>query len=356
MPMHREPDFSDPVVSRTAAEWVARRDRGLSPAEARAFMEWRAADPRHELELARLSGTWHELDSAGSVPELELMADAFLHRARARLRRRRILRAASLTFAAAAALVLGVFTWNHRPSTGTAHSPQRVTENYRVLASTMKRMTLPDGSVAELNGTSRIEIAFTPVERRVHLLDGEAHFVVEKNPDWPFFVTAGPVTVRAVGTAFNVRLESASIEVLVTEGKVKLESADSSSPPISNAPVTDADSSLVQGQRAVINLATTVTGPNVAVGEITPLEMNDALGWQSIRLVFSNTPLEEVVAGFNHYNQVRLVLGDPRLRTRTLTGVFRADNLEGFVRLLRASVDVKTETRAPSEIVLLPIR
>ena len=356
MAMHRESDLSDPAVARTAAEWVARRDRGLSPAEAQAFAEWRSADPRHEFELERLAGTWRELDSAGSAPELAAMADTFFHRARARRRRRRMLRGASLTFAAAAALVLGVFSWNRRPSTETVHSPQRVTENYRVLASTMKRMTLPDGSVAELNGTSRIEIDFTAAERRVRLLEGEAHFVVEKNPDRPFFVTAGPVTVRAVGTAFNVKLESASIEVLVTEGKVKLETAASSSDPVTRTTATEGESALVQGQRAVINLATPAAPSNVAVADVTPIEINDALGWQSIRLVFSNTPLDEVIAGFNSYNHVRLVLGDPKLRTRTLTGVFRADNLEGFKRLLRASIDVKYEPRAPGEIVLFPIQ
>ena len=36
--------------------------------------------------------------------------------------------------------------------------------------------------------------------------------------------------------------------------------------------------------------------------------------------------------------------------------VFRADNLEGFVRLLRHSIDVKAELRTPTETVLLPVR
>lgn len=94
----------------------------------------------------------------------------------------------------------------------------------------------------------------------------------------------------------------------------------------------------------------------VAVAEVNKAEMEDELGWQTTRLVFNNTPLDEVIAGFNRYNEHRLTLGDPALRKRALTGVFRADNREGFVRLLRASVDVKAEQRTPHETVLLPIR
>jgi transmembrane sensor len=220
----------------------------------------------------------------------------------------------------------------------------------------MQRNTLADGSVAELNGTSRIEVDYSAAERRVRLVEGEAHFVVEKDPDRPFFVTAGTVIVRAVGTAFNVRLESATVEVLVTEGKVKLEQSGSATTPVADSSFVEATPSLIQGQRAVINLVRVDAPAKVEINEVNPSEMTDALGWQSTRLVFNNTPLDEVIAGFNQYNTHRLTLGDARLRGRTLTGVFRADNLDGFVRLLQASVDVKAAPRTPTETVLLPVR
>jgi transmembrane sensor len=350
--MHR--DASDPVITQAAAEWVARRDRGLTPLEARAFAAWRAADWRHDIELERLTGTWRELDSLGAAPELEVMANSFLKRARSNHRRRRIGLAASIAFAAGFAVLAGIITSNRDFSNASGGSSSLAKDSYRVLASTMQRTTLPDGSLAELNGTSRIEIDFTATERRVRLIEGEAHFVVEKNADRPFFVTAGPVTVRAVGTAFNVRLAKATIEVLVTEGKVKLEEVETAAAPAPDVNRTDA--SLIQGQRAVIKVASTTAVADAAIHEVNPGEITDALGWQTTRLVFNNTPLDEVVAGFNRFNTHRLMLGDATLRNRTLTGVFRSDNLDGFVRLLRASVDVKAELRAPSETVLLPVR
>ena len=35
------------LVAREAADWLARRDRGLTPEEQDAFMQWLAADPAH---------------------------------------------------------------------------------------------------------------------------------------------------------------------------------------------------------------------------------------------------------------------------------------------------------------------
>ena len=79
---------------------------------------------------------------------------------------------------------------------------------------------LDDGSVAELNRGAEIEVNYTVAERRVVLRRGEALFTVAKNPARPFVVRAGGVDVRAVGTAFNVKLAGPNLEVLVTEGTV----------------------------------------------------------------------------------------------------------------------------------------
>ncbi len=279
------------------------------------------------------------------------MADQVVRTARARQLRRRRWQVTLGTLGAAAAIAVGIAGWQRfkpAPPVETA-----LPDNIRVLASTLQSRTLPDGSVAELNGRSRIEVEYSATERRVRLTEGEAHFVVTKDPARPFYVTAGPVTVRAVGTAFNVRLEAAAIEVLVTEGKVQMEA--SAAAPVAPAVVAAPPPALVAGQRVLIDRVAGMTAA-VAVGEVAQSEIDEALGWQGTRLVFSATTLDEVVAAFNRYNRHRLALGDPKLSSRTLTGTFRADNLEGFLRLVRQMVDVKVELRTPTETVLLPAR
>lgn len=108
----------------------------------------------------------------------------------------------------------------------------------------------------------------------------------------------------------------------------------------------------------MVNLAAVVdVTTQVNVAAVAPAEIEQSLAWQSTRLVFNDTPLDEVVVAFNRYNpQHPLTLGDRELASRRITGMFRADNLDGFVRLLEAGVDVKAETNGDRETVLRAAR
>lgn len=345
--MSRDADQSSAAVRQTAWEWVVRHDRGLTGAEERAFARWQEADPRHAAEFAQATASWRKLGGIREIPRLQAAAEGALRRARARRQWRWLQLTAGGALAAAAALALAYLgPW-------TAQRTAEPAPNYRVLASTAHEVRLADGSTVLLNGDSRIETDFTPTARRVWLRQGEAWFTVAKNPARPFFVTAGPVTVRAVGTAFNVRIDPAAINVLVTEGRVRLDDSvrgDSRLPP---APEGD-ESLLRAGEQAEVAL---VSGPEPAVVvAVAPHEVEQVLAWQSTRLVFRDTPLDEVISAFNRYNPRKLVLGTPELRVRKITGMFRADNADAFIRLLEAGADVKTEARGREEMVLSPSR
>jgi transmembrane sensor len=334
----------DPCAEQAMA-WVVRKDRGLDAEESHALLAWLEADPRHAEAFAQARHSWKGLDRLGTVKALAADADEIVRRARRRNRRRRIGLAAATLLSAAALVVFSLSRLE------TRHSVQAITEmrsgGYQVLESTARRVELGDGSVVELNGESRIEVNFTDNERRVQLVSGEAHFAVAKNPARPFFVSANGVTVRAVGTAFNVKLDTGSVEVLVTEGKILIHGSAESGPPISG---TAGGQPLAAGQRAVVN--TSNPQADVSVGTAGVLEIDQALAWQSTRLVFERTSLEEVVAAFNRFNDHQLVLGSPELRQQSLSGVFRADNLEGFLRLLDVASDVKTQTSRTQTVLL----
>jgi transmembrane sensor len=110
---------------------------------------------------------------------------------------------------------------------------------------------------------------------------------------------------------------------------------------------------LTAGQRVVVNFAAVVDeSSQCRVTAVAPGEVDQYLAWQSTQLMFSDTPLDEVVTAFNRYNRRQLVIGDEGLGRRRITGVFRADNLDGFTRLLQAGVDVQPEAKGDREIVL----
>jgi transmembrane sensor len=342
------------AIPQAAARWLARLDRGLSAAEKAELERWKAADQRHASELARMELTWREYDWARSAPELVAMADE-ANRASDK-GSRRPMGAWKPALAAAAAmtvLIAGLAWWNVSTPKKLELAPAAT---YRVIASAANRMVLDDGSVVDVREGGDVRAEFTATERRVRLVRGEAHFTVAPDAAKPFVVLVGDTRVRAVGTAFNVRLETGRVEVLVTEGKVQvadgaaLESAGTQRPPL----VTAGERAIVERDLRSVAAATTA---NIAVAPAAPGEMEKALAWNSTRLVFDRTPLDEAVEAFNRHSEsgsrVKLVIGDASLRTRRLGGTIRAANVDGFVRLLEQSVEVRTEHRG-HEIVLLP--
>lgn len=49
-------------IDHAAADWLVRRDRGLTPAEQDEFFQWLAADPRHGERFAQHQRTWKEFN------------------------------------------------------------------------------------------------------------------------------------------------------------------------------------------------------------------------------------------------------------------------------------------------------
>lgn len=330
---------SDPIAE-AAAAWVLRLDRGLTPAEQDEYSQWLAGDPRHRDALAKHRWGWDELDrlagiqdSVHAVPDPDLLRPA---RARRSLRR---FWPHSLALAAAVT-VLAALWW---PRSATEPVVPAPAPSY-ALAAPIEERSLEDGSVVALNRGAVIEVEFTAAERRVHLVRGEASFAVAKQPSRPFIVHAGGVDVRAVGTAFNVRLDPKSVEVLVTEGRVEV------TPPVAARGAALAVPFVEAGQRTVVSLDAAAPAPRVAA--VTEEEAARALAWQPRLLDFTDEPLAGIVTEFNRRNPVRLVIADPALGSLRLSVTFRSDNVEGFVRLLEADFGVRADWRGETEIAL----
>ncbi len=340
------PEETDPVAQ-AAAAWMLRHDRGLTAAEQDEFSQWLAADPRHPAAWAEHRWGWEELDrlagmqsSVHAVPDPDLLSPRRSAWAKAGGTGRYLY----AVLAAAAAVAVGLFVWQ-QPVAPTA-APSGETPPIRSLA-LIEQRALPDGSVIELNRGAVVTEHFTAGERRVRLERGEAHFQVAKDAARPFFVEAGGVAVRAIGTAFNVRLDQASVEVLVTEGKVSVAA--------SSAPGAEPVIPLMgMNERTVVSFAPAAPAPQVTL--VPPAEIEARLAWQPRLLDFTSVPLPEIVAEFNRRNPVRLVLADDALRQLRLSATFRSDNVEGFVRLMESDFGMNVSWRDDDEIVLRQAR
>lgn len=337
----KRPEPDSPAARRraeTAADWLARRDRGLDAAEQDAFLQWLAEDPRHGEWLAlhrRTVGDFGGLaqwrPEHSEEPNPDLLAPP--------ARRARWPMPVGL---AAAAAIAGIVFWQDPPApreeTG---SPGAVEIERRILA---------DGSGVELNRGAIVSATFTGDERRVTLEQGEALFAVEKEGR-PFIVSAGNIEVRALGTAFAVRLEPTAVQVLVTEGRVALvaEPSPDTSDRGADAPLPPDAPQLVAGQRATIARGGT-RSPRIV--SVTPAETARLLAWQPQLLDFSSAPLDVAVREFNRRNAVQFVVSDDELAATPIVAAIRSDNVEGFARVLAAMPGVEVERRGELEIVV----
>ncbi len=314
------------ALRQTAAAWMVRRDRGLSAAESIDYELWLAADPRHAAAMRTLGEAWTMLER---TPE-PFVGRSLAAAAQRRSRRRNIFVFGSL--AAAAAVALAALGW------------RRETERLDTTASGLvaagpRGLALADGSIVQLNAGGEVIEEFDANERRVRLTRGEAHFSVVKEPGRPFVVVAGALRVRAVGTAFNVNLQSARIEVLVTEGRVQLATAQESSAPLLEA-----------GERAVLD--TDRDQPAITVSRPDPAEVTRALLWQASLVPLGGASLAELAQDFERRFGVRLVLADPELAGLRAGGRLRGDKPESFAKLLATTFDLDVEPGADGAWVL----
>src|SRR5690606_19676083 len=143
--------------------------------------------------------------------------------------------------------------------------------------------------------------------------------------------------VAAVGTRFSVRRNPEDVRVVVTEGKVRLETRtgeDGRAQPVSLLP---AGSVATAGRNGVL------------VRSVPVADAERYLEWREGFLTFDDTSLAEAAAEFNRFNARKLELGDREVAALRIGGNFRWSNTDGFVGLLEQGFPVRAE-RHPDRV------
>ena len=330
------------AIREAAADWVARRDAGLSAREEIDYAAWREADRAHRTAVDGLDFAWRTLDR----PLTTGTADAVLCELAVRARQRRRQRTVAFAVASLVLLVGAGLGWQALRPASDLRSPAVVSAV--VLLPSIQ--SLPDGSVTELRDGAEITVEFTDAQRRVVLRSGEAYFKVAKNAARPFVVAAGGVEVRAVGTAFSVDFGKNAVDVLVMEGKVAVVMAPAETARIDATQPKPEPLLVGAGHSATV--LTSAPQPESESRPVSDEDLQSRLAWRSPRLEFSGTPLIEAVALLNRHNRVQFTIEDPELARTRVSGIFGAVNTDAFVRLLESSFDVQSERRGPDEVIL----
>jgi len=331
-------------IDEEAAAWIWRMDSATAAADRQAFETWLRQDPRHRRAAEELSAVWGALDGLAEAKRDERIA-TFANTAKPPVPHhpQRWWYAAA---AAAAAAVVGGVIWLQQGSElqtlATAVGQQR-------------NVTLADGSIVTLNTNTIVETDLRRRTREIYLRKGEAHFQVAHDRSRPFLVHAGDAVVRAVGTAFEVRvLTDQHVDVVVNEGRVEVQATlPAAAPQNPSAPVRPA-ATAVRALNAGERLST--ASHDYAVTPITAQQLSSELAWREGAIVFDGESLSAAIAEIERYTDARIVVSDPQIAALRVGGRFRTGDVQEFFDALQTALPVSIRHGAGGVVFIDPRR
>jgi len=344
-PLDDLPDTEPERVERTAARWFARRRSGeMTEAEARALQAWLDDDPAHRSAYDVVSRAWVRAGLMRSAPEVLQL--------RARHRRpfpltRRVL-GSRATAAGLVAAVVGasgligsqvVWTELHRLPDAT----------YRTGVGEQRTIKLADGSRVTLNTDSVLRTRRSGSRRLIYLDRGQAFFKVAHDAAHPFVVSAAGRTVTALGTAFDVRLDKGAFQVVLVEGRVKVEA------PVAARRQAGAPVESPRSQATELVAGSQLVAVSDRDWRVTRADIPEQTAWVTGWLEFDGQSLGDVVGELSRYSSQRIVLTDPALATAPVSGRFRPENIGAFVRALETYGIAQVASETPTEIRLVAV-
>lgn len=200
-------------------------------------------------------------------------------------------------------------------------------------------ITLPDGTKVILNSESTLKYNtdFNQKSREI-ALDGEAFFEVAKNTNLPFVVEVGNLSIKAVGTAFNVRAYSNEniVSTTLTEGKVSVKT-----------PYETMD--LIPNERMEFSRDEK---------KLEKIQLENAklsLGWLNDQLSFENTTLAVVASNLSRIYNIEIELSSESIKQQRFTGIISNNSLQSVLRILSLTSPIRY-TIKDNKVILYEVK
>jgi len=308
------------TIRDVAAQWHVALDNDDMDWDA--FTAWLEADPRHRVAYDEIALTDAALEDHRAALHVPVVANDDMA-AHPEVRRRRWW--AWSGTAAAAALAIGLAL------PGFLAGPDQI---YTTEA-TARQVTLADGSTVYLAPRSRLVLSGRD---RDHLaLNGGAIFDIRHDPARTLSVDADALTIRDIGTRFDVQAQDGHVRVSVAEGKVEVAGDPLAAPvPLSAGRGFDFD-------RAA------------GTSTVSAVRSEDVASWREGRLTYTDAPLSLVAADLARYAGVRVVVPDA-LRGRRFSGTLVIDDGDAAIRDLAEVMGLRLGGRAGARRLELPAR
>lgn len=212
------------------------------------------------------------------------------------------------------------------------HISDRWLSDYATAIGEQRTITLSDGSQVILNTDTAIALTWTPRQRHITLLRGQAQFSVAADPQRPFEVATQDAVVKALGTVFEVLANQDNTRVTVLEHAVGLKSA--------SAQDYAANSRIEAGQQVYFSL-------KKGLEKQQNIDLKQNAAWQRGKLIVKNQPLSAVLADINRYYRGKIWLRQDSVANLKVTGVFPLDNPAAVLSMLEQSLPLKVTRLSP---------
>ncbi len=192
--------------------------------------------------------------------------------------------------------------------------------------------TLPDRSIITLNKNSSISYPekFNGDIRPI-TLQGEAFFNVTPDKSKPFIVHVNDVTVKVVGTSFNIKSINGNTEVIVETGIVQV---------IKNKKTVE----LHPEERILVNKDDSVLAKENETGTLYNY-------YRTKEFECDNTPLWKLVEVLNQAYDVNIVIQRKELRNLPITTTFNNESLDNILEIIRQTFNISV-TKTGNQVIL----
>ncbi|MFK4754339.1 FecR family protein [Oceanobacter antarcticus] len=322
------------TIKMAAADWCMRiQSDECSPLDRAAFEQWLQENPEHEQAYNKILRVWllseHLVPSSVEArqeenPPAETSGIVQLPPYQQPPRWQWQQNARLLSLAALLLIPFGYGGWllNWLPNEYHRYSTDQVRQE----------VTLPDGTQVEMNLNTHITYANFRDRRHVDISgNGEAFFKVAHNATHPFEISAANGTITVTGTAFNVWKYQQDVVVTVAAGSVIVSNNAS-------------DLHLTPGMQAEYS------GHDSPQSE--PGNIDQALAWQSGKLVLDDQPLSVAIPQIDRYLDHSITLNDAAVANLRIGGIYNTDNLDGLVDSLPQALPLTVEKRLFGGLVL----
>lgn len=292
------------VIGDEAAGWFVRlRDAALSDAERRDFSAWLRQSPDHASAFQEVSQIWSSLSAlplAVSDPAAGVSG-----------RPMGISRRQWVTGAAVAAGAAALGGWAMMPSTDISAA-----------FGTPKSFALALGAAVDLDSLSALAVVAGEPNPTAHLHHGQLFAAIARPSGRGVSLIVPFGTVHAEHAAFNLKMERRRALLSVQSGHVTVERQ--------------------KGGTITLEALTELPFGAEVVDPVRKIAASRVAPWRTGRLVFDRTLLVDAIDDINRYRPGRVMIGDPRLDDRPVTGHFDLSEADAALATLMAAFSLKS--------------